>query len=84
MLSLTTVLLVCVVSYLTTYHVNSILGMEVWVLASLSACLLFFTGCVFMVCRQPQTNKKVSFMVRSSSAVIIIMFPSNPNKVPLS
>uniref|UniRef100_A0A3Q1K6J5 Cationic amino acid transporter 2 n=1 Tax=Anabas testudineus TaxID=64144 RepID=A0A3Q1K6J5_ANATE len=59
----TTVLLVCVVSYLTTYHINAILGMEVWILASLSLCVLIFAGCIFMVCRQPQTSKKVSFMV---------------------
>ncbi|KAK2903863.1 cationic amino acid transporter 2 isoform X1 [Channa argus] len=57
------VLVVCLVSYLTTYHVNSILAMEVWVLATLSTSLLVFSGCVFMVCRQPQTTKKVSFMV---------------------
>uniref|UniRef100_A0A8D0APU7 Cationic amino acid transporter 2 n=1 Tax=Sander lucioperca TaxID=283035 RepID=A0A8D0APU7_SANLU len=57
------VLVVCVVSYLTTYHIYSILGMEVWILASLSVCLLIFSGCVFMVCRQPQTSTKVSFMV---------------------
>ncbi|XP_038554765.1 cationic amino acid transporter 2 isoform X1 [Micropterus salmoides] len=57
------VLVVCVVSYLTTYHISSILGMEVWILALLTACLLIFSSCVFMVCRQPQTSKKVSFMV---------------------
>ncbi|XP_034739915.1 cationic amino acid transporter 2 isoform X2 [Etheostoma cragini] len=57
------VLVVCVVSYLTTYHIYSILGMEVWILASLSVCLLIFSGCVVMVCRQPQTSTKVSFMV---------------------
>ncbi|XP_071313869.1 cationic amino acid transporter 2 isoform X2 [Trachinotus anak] len=57
------VLVVCVVSYLTTYHISSILGMEVWILALLSVCLLIFSGCVLMVCRQPQTSKKVSFMV---------------------
>uniref|UniRef100_A0A4W6BQQ9 Cationic amino acid transporter 2 n=1 Tax=Lates calcarifer TaxID=8187 RepID=A0A4W6BQQ9_LATCA len=50
-------------SYLTTYHISSILGMEVWILASLSMCLLIFSGCVLMVYRQPQTSKKVSFMV---------------------
>lgn len=63
----TTVLVVCVLSYLTTYHIGSILNMEVWILACLSVCLLIFSGCVFMVCRQPQTSKKVSFMVRDSS-----------------
>ncbi|XP_040903353.1 cationic amino acid transporter 2 isoform X2 [Toxotes jaculatrix] len=57
------VLVVCVVSYLTTYHISAILGMEVWMLALLSVCLLIFSGCVLMVCRQPQTSKKVSFMV---------------------
>ncbi|XP_031714049.1 cationic amino acid transporter 2 isoform X1 [Anarrhichthys ocellatus] len=57
------VLVVCVVSYLTTYHIYSILGMEVWILALLTVCLLIFSGCVFMVCRQPQTSTKVSFMV---------------------
>ncbi|XP_056239473.1 cationic amino acid transporter 2 isoform X2 [Seriola aureovittata] len=57
------VLVVCVVSYLTTYHIYSVLGMEVWILALLSVCLLIFSGCVAMVCRQPQTSKKVSFMV---------------------
>ncbi|XP_044060175.1 cationic amino acid transporter 2 isoform X2 [Siniperca chuatsi] len=57
------VLVVCVVSYLTTYHIGSILGMEVWILALLTVCLLIFSICVFMVCRQPQTSKKVSFMV---------------------
>ena len=61
------VLVVCVLSYLTTYHIGNILRMEVWVLASLSVGLLVFSGCVYMVCRQPQTTKKVSFMVRGSS-----------------
>uniref|UniRef100_A0A3Q3MLJ9 Cationic amino acid transporter 2 n=1 Tax=Labrus bergylta TaxID=56723 RepID=A0A3Q3MLJ9_9LABR len=58
-----TVLLVCVMSYLTTYHIGSILAMEVWILALLTLCLLIFSGCVYMICRQPQTSKKVSFMV---------------------
>lgn len=57
------VLLVCVVSYLTTYYIGSILGLEVWILAFLSISLLIFSGCVFMICRQPQTAKRVSFMV---------------------
>ncbi|CAJ1058303.1 cationic amino acid transporter 2 [Xyrichtys novacula] len=57
------VLLVCVMSYLTTYHIYCILNMEVWILVLLSTCLLMFSGCVFMICRQPQTSKKVSFMV---------------------
>ncbi|XP_033977348.1 cationic amino acid transporter 2 isoform X1 [Trematomus bernacchii] len=57
------VLVVCVMSYLTTYHIYNILDLEGWILASLFVCLLIFSGCVFMVCRQPQTTKKVSFMV---------------------
>ncbi|XP_040028530.2 cationic amino acid transporter 2 isoform X1 [Gasterosteus aculeatus] len=57
------VLVVCGVSYLTTYHIYSILCMEVWIVALLTVCLLVFSGCVAMVCRQPQTTKKVSFMV---------------------
>nr|XP_046262229.1 cationic amino acid transporter 2 isoform X1 [Scatophagus argus]XP_046262230.1 cationic amino acid transporter 2 isoform X1 [Scatophagus argus] len=57
------VLLVCIVSYLTTYCIGSILAMEVWILVLLSVCLLIFSGCIFLICRQPQTSKKVSFMV---------------------
>ena len=60
-------LVVCVVSYLTTYYIDSVLGLELWILALLAVCLLIFSGCTFMVCRQPQTKKKVSFMVRGSS-----------------
>lgn len=57
------VLSVCVVSYLTTYHIDALICIEVWILVSLSVCLLIFSGCVYMICRQPQTKKKVSFMV---------------------
>ncbi|XP_075999550.1 cationic amino acid transporter 2 isoform X2 [Genypterus blacodes] len=57
------VLLVCVISYLTTYHIYAILAVEVWILATLSLCLLLFVGCVLLICRQPQTTKRVSFMV---------------------
>ncbi|XP_053284739.1 cationic amino acid transporter 2 isoform X1 [Pleuronectes platessa] len=57
------VTVVCVVSYLTTYHIGCILRAEVWILALLGVCLLIFSSCVVMVCRQPQTSKKVSFMV---------------------
>ncbi|XP_061690384.1 cationic amino acid transporter 2 isoform X2 [Syngnathoides biaculeatus] len=57
------VLLTCLISYLTTYHIDSIINIEVWILASLSVCLLVFGGCVVMICRQPQTTQKVSFMV---------------------
>uniref|UniRef100_H2M2U7 Cationic amino acid transporter 2 n=1 Tax=Oryzias latipes TaxID=8090 RepID=H2M2U7_ORYLA len=54
---------VCIVSYLTTYHFEALCSAEAWILALLSTCLLVFSGCVLMVCRQPQTSKKVSFMV---------------------
>ncbi|CAL8357267.1 unnamed protein product [Merluccius merluccius] len=57
------VILVSIVSYLTTYHGYCILGLEIWILATLSVSLVLFGGCVFLICRQPQTNKKVSFMV---------------------
>uniref|UniRef100_A0A3P9BFF3 Solute carrier family 7 member 2 n=1 Tax=Maylandia zebra TaxID=106582 RepID=A0A3P9BFF3_9CICH len=57
-----TVLVVCVISYLTTYHINSVLGLEVWILASLSVCLLVFSSCIFMVIRQPQTKKEVPLL----------------------
>lgn len=57
------VIIVCVVSYLTTYHGCSIIRLEVWILAALSVSLLLFGLCVFLIWRQPQTNKKVSFMV---------------------
>lgn len=63
----TVVLVVCVLSYITTYHINSILGMEVWSLALLSVSFLIFSSCIFMICRQPQTSKKVSFMVRGQN-----------------
>lgn len=59
-------LLVCVVSYFTTYHLESISRLEVWILALLSVCLVMFSGCIIMVCRQPQTTTKVSFMVRGA------------------
>lgn len=58
-----TVTAVCVLSYITTYHIPSILSMKVWVLAVLSVSLLVFCSCVLLICRQPQTSKKVSFMV---------------------
>lgn len=77
----TTVLAVCVLGYLTTYHISSILGTEVWILALLSVCLLIFSGCIIMICRQPQTSKKVSFMVRGSSrSTIFIPGPALQNE----
>uniref|UniRef100_A0A8C9TYU1 Solute carrier family 7 member 2 n=1 Tax=Scleropages formosus TaxID=113540 RepID=A0A8C9TYU1_SCLFO len=57
------VLLVCTISTLTTYYTPAILEMEPWALALLVAALLVLVGCIFVICRQPQTQKKVSFMV---------------------
>ncbi|XP_051913845.1 cationic amino acid transporter 2 isoform X2 [Hippocampus zosterae] len=57
------VLLVCVISYLSTYYIDSITGLEVWILASLSVCLFVFGSCVVVIYRQPQSTQRVSFMV---------------------
>uniref|UniRef100_A0A3Q3MU44 Solute carrier family 7 member 2 n=1 Tax=Mastacembelus armatus TaxID=205130 RepID=A0A3Q3MU44_9TELE len=46
-----------------TFLPHALSAVYLQILALLSACLLIFTGCTFMVCRQPQTSKKVSFMV---------------------
>ncbi|KAG7461840.1 hypothetical protein MATL_G00195330 [Megalops atlanticus] len=57
------VLVVCVVSTLTTYKGQAILAMESWILGLLAVAFVIFVACVLIVCRQPQTRKKVSFMV---------------------
>ncbi|KAL4641475.1 cationic amino acid transporter 2-like isoform X2 [Arapaima gigas] len=57
------VLLVCVISSLTTYYIPLILQKEPWLLGLLLAALLLLLGCIFVICRQPQTRRKVSFMV---------------------
>ncbi|XP_051945153.1 cationic amino acid transporter 2 isoform X2 [Xyrauchen texanus] len=56
-------LIVCVVSTLNTYYGQAIVAMEPWALGVLAASLIIFIMCIFLVCRQPQTRKKVSFMV---------------------
>ncbi|XP_072553676.1 cationic amino acid transporter 2 isoform X2 [Paramormyrops kingsleyae] len=58
-----TVLTVCLISTLTTYYGHAVLALEPWVLALLGAAVIILLSCVVIVCRQPQTNKKVSFMV---------------------
>ncbi|XP_056328794.1 cationic amino acid transporter 2 isoform X1 [Danio aesculapii] len=58
-----TVLVVCVVSTLNTYYGQAIIAMELWALGVLAASLFIFIICVLLICRQPQTRKKVSFMV---------------------
>ncbi|KAL0973922.1 hypothetical protein UPYG_G00212980 [Umbra pygmaea] len=57
------VLVVCVISALTTYHSYAIVNVEAWMLCSLALALLLFIVCVILICKQPQTSKKVSFMV---------------------
>ncbi|XP_058853766.1 cationic amino acid transporter 2-like [Acipenser ruthenus] len=54
---------VCIVSTLTTYKGEAVLAMESWILGLLAVCLMVFIVCLFIVWRQPQTRKKVSFMV---------------------
>uniref|UniRef100_A0A671LNY9 Cationic amino acid transporter 2 n=1 Tax=Sinocyclocheilus anshuiensis TaxID=1608454 RepID=A0A671LNY9_9TELE len=57
------VFVVCVISTLNTYYVQAIIAMEPWALGVLGASLFIFIMCILLVCRQPQTRKKVSFMV---------------------
>ncbi|XP_067313820.1 cationic amino acid transporter 2 isoform X2 [Pseudorasbora parva] len=57
------VLIVCVMSTLNTYYGQAIISMEPWALGVLAASLLIFVMCILLICRQPQTRKKVSFMV---------------------
>ncbi|MGH0153739.1 UNVERIFIED_CONTAM: hypothetical protein FKN15_061211 [Acipenser sinensis] len=54
---------VCIVSTLTTYKGEAVLAMESWILGLLAVCLMVFIVCLLIVWRQPQTRKKVSFMV---------------------
>ncbi|KAK6494215.1 cationic amino acid transporter 2-like isoform X1 [Huso huso] len=54
---------VCIVSTLTTYKGEAVLAMESWILGLLAVCLVVFIVCLLVVWRQPQTSKKVSFMV---------------------
>ncbi|XP_065127850.1 cationic amino acid transporter 2 isoform X1 [Paramisgurnus dabryanus] len=58
-----TVLIVCVVSTLNTYYGQAVAAMEPWALGVLAASLFIFILCILLVYRQPQTRKKVSFMV---------------------
>lgn len=67
--------IVCVLSYLTTYQISSILGAQAWTLALMSLCLVLFGCCILLICRQPQTSKKVSFMVGGTRT---LSSPSGP------
>ncbi|KAF4104720.1 cationic amino acid transporter 2 isoform X1 [Onychostoma macrolepis] len=57
------VFVVCVISTLNTYYGQAIIAMEPWALGVLGASLFIFIMCILLVCKQPQTRKKVSFMV---------------------
>ncbi|XP_010896406.1 cationic amino acid transporter 2 isoform X1 [Esox lucius] len=57
------VVTVCVISALTTYHGQAVIDMEAWILCSLALALVLFIGCGVLICQQPQTHRKVSFMV---------------------
>lgn len=52
-----------VISTLNTYYGHAIIAMEPWALGVLGTSLFIFIMCILLVCRQPQTRKKVSFMV---------------------
>ncbi|XP_043113658.1 cationic amino acid transporter 2 isoform X2 [Puntigrus tetrazona] len=54
---------VCVISALNTYYGQAIIALKPWALGVLGASLFIFIMCILLVCRQPQTRKKVSFMV---------------------
>ncbi|XP_022539936.1 cationic amino acid transporter 2 isoform X1 [Astyanax mexicanus] len=57
------VITVCVISAITTHYGLAILAMVPWVLGTLAASFVVFFVCIILICRQPQTSKKVSFMV---------------------
>lgn len=57
------VITVCVISGITTHYGLAILAMVPWVLGTLAATFVVFFVCIILICRQPQTSKKVSFMV---------------------
>ncbi|KAG5263418.1 hypothetical protein AALO_G00264630 [Alosa alosa] len=57
------VVVVCIISTLTTHYQHAIVAMEPWVLGVLAASVGVFIICVFIICKQPQTSRKVSFMV---------------------
>uniref|UniRef100_A0A8C2J4L2 Solute carrier family 7 member 2 n=1 Tax=Cyprinus carpio TaxID=7962 RepID=A0A8C2J4L2_CYPCA len=77
------VFVVCVISALNTYYGHAIIAMEPWALGVLGASFFIFILCILLVCRQPQTRKKVSFMVCkaefSASQVSEDLFRNNSN-----
>lgn len=57
------VVVICIVSIVTTHYQNAIVALEPWSLGVLAASFGVFLICVFVICKQPQTTRKVSFMV---------------------
>ncbi|XP_062379907.1 cationic amino acid transporter 2 [Sardina pilchardus] len=57
------VVAVCIISTLTTHYQHAIVAMAPWVLGVLAASFGVFIICVFIICKQPQTSRRVSFMV---------------------
>ncbi|KAJ8015141.1 hypothetical protein DPEC_G00023070 [Dallia pectoralis] len=57
------VVAVCAISVLTTYHGQAVIDLKAWILCSLALALVLFIISMVFICKQPQTDKKVSFMV---------------------
>ncbi|XP_025063252.1 cationic amino acid transporter 2 isoform X3 [Alligator sinensis] len=55
--------LVCGLSILTTYGINSIASMEVWSVVLLTVLALLFIVTVLVIWRQPQSQQQVAFLV---------------------
>uniref|UniRef100_UPI00398E79C5 cationic amino acid transporter 2-like n=1 Tax=Pristiophorus japonicus TaxID=55135 RepID=UPI00398E79C5 len=57
------VILVCILSGVITYQLESIKAAEIWSIGCLVLIVLISTLAVFIIWRQPQNQKKASFMV---------------------
>ncbi|XP_028815777.1 cationic amino acid transporter 2 isoform X2 [Denticeps clupeoides] len=57
------VVVICVVSILTTYYGQTILALAPWALGTLAGTFVIFVASIFLICKQPQSSRKVSFMV---------------------
>ncbi|KAG8134683.1 putative Low affinity cationic amino acid transporter 2 protein [Naja naja] len=55
--------LVCGLSILTTYGINSLANMELWSIFLLASLFILFGIIMFIIWRQPQSQQKVTFMV---------------------
>ncbi|XP_072446285.1 cationic amino acid transporter 2-like [Chiloscyllium punctatum] len=58
-----TVILICILSAMITLRLDSIIAAESWSLGCLVPVLLILAVTVFIIWRQPQNQKKASFMV---------------------